>query len=201
MKKNLVVAYADPPYPGMARKHYRADARCAEVDHAALIARLEADYDGWALSTGTPQLPAILALCPPTVRIGAWVKPFSAGKPGVILNYAWEPIIFKPVRKPRQLMVDWVSASAAIGTHREGVSAVKGQKPQAFCFWLYSALGLRRQDTLVDLYPGSGAVTRNWELWRRQLLLPLWDSAEESAPTGRPPDAPTAAVEKGRVAS
>lgn len=176
-KKSLTVAYADPPYPGMARKHYRDDPLCAEVDHAELIVTLERDYDGWALSTGANSLQTILALCPAGVRIGAWVKPFSAGKLGVILNYAWEPIIFKPVRKPRHLMVDWVSASAAIGTHREvRSSSVKGQKPQAFSFWLFCALGLRCGDTFVDLYPGSGAVTRAWELWRHQLLL--WDGKE-----------------------
>ena len=35
----------------------------------ALIGRL-ADYDGWALSTSAEALPAVLALCPPGVRVG-----------------------------------------------------------------------------------------------------------------------------------
>lgn len=50
-------AYADPPYVGQAKKHYSADPRCAEVDHAELIARLCADFpDGWALSLSSPSL-------------------------------------------------------------------------------------------------------------------------------------------------
>ena len=162
------VAYADPPYPGKAKKHYSDDPQCAEVDHAALIAQL-ADYDGWALSTGANSLQQVLALCPPKVRIGAWVKPFAAGKPGVILNYAWEPVILRPVRKPRSLMVDWVSANA--DSRRTNGTSVKGTKPLAFCFWLFAALGMRPDDELIDLFPGSGAVTRAWEQWRRQGVL------------------------------
>ena len=36
----ITVGYADPPYPGQGRKHYR----CDEVDHAELIDRLVRDY-------------------------------------------------------------------------------------------------------------------------------------------------------------
>ena len=44
-------AYADPPYIGQAKKHYKHDPRCAEVDHADLVRKLEAEYpDGWAIS-------------------------------------------------------------------------------------------------------------------------------------------------------
>ena len=42
-----------------------------EVNHAALIEDLAA-YDGWALSTSAGALPAVLALCPPGVRVAAW---------------------------------------------------------------------------------------------------------------------------------
>lgn len=46
-------AYADPPYPGLAARYYADQPTYAgEVDHAALVASLEASgYDGWALST------------------------------------------------------------------------------------------------------------------------------------------------------
>lgn len=39
------IAYADPPYIGCA--HLYRDH--PEVDHAALIDRLESEFDGWAL--------------------------------------------------------------------------------------------------------------------------------------------------------
>ena len=45
-------AYADPPYPGQARRHYKHHPDFdGEVDHGALIERLMDEFpDGWALS-------------------------------------------------------------------------------------------------------------------------------------------------------
>src|SRR5205823_3197858 len=86
------VAYADPPYPGQAKKHYGSE----EVCHRELITRLTDEYpDGWALSTSSPSLTALLPLCPPGCRVGAWVKPFCVYKPGVNPAYAWEPVIWR----------------------------------------------------------------------------------------------------------
>ena len=73
------LAYADPPYPGKAF-YYRDHADYGgEVDHAALIEQLAA-YDGWALSTSAEALPAVLALCPPGVRVAAWVRGERPGR-------------------------------------------------------------------------------------------------------------------------
>jgi hypothetical protein len=42
-------------------------------------------------------------------------------------------------------------------------------KPEQFCFWLFNdLLGVRDDDELVDLFPGSGAVGRARDSWRRQ---------------------------------
>jgi len=45
-QRAMRLAYADPPYPGLA--HYYPEKR--EADHPQLVSRLAA-YDGWALST------------------------------------------------------------------------------------------------------------------------------------------------------
>ncbi len=37
-----------------------------------------------------------------------------------------------------------------------------GRKPVAFCAWLFDLLGMVPGDELVDLFPGTGAVTRAW---------------------------------------
>jgi hypothetical protein len=37
-------------------------------------------------------------------------------------------------------------------------------KPPRFAVWMFGQLGARAGDELVDLYPGSGAIT---EAWRR----------------------------------
>jgi hypothetical protein len=78
------VAYADPPYPGQAAKHYRDHPDYAgEVDHSVLIGRLTTEFDAWVLHTASTTLKQVLALCPDDVRIGAWTKPFASFKPGV----------------------------------------------------------------------------------------------------------------------
>ena len=174
-------AYADPPYIGQARKHYRKHPDYAgEVDHEALIARLVAEYpDGWALSLSCKSLRQILAMCPADVRVMAWVKPLTPLLPGIRVQYGWEPVIVRGGRQPRPakgapMLRDWVSASPdgwAFRPKPEG--HVIGRKPEAFCRWLFAVLGLESGDEFVDLFPGSGAVGRAWDAWRAQAPLGL----------------------------
>lgn len=152
-------AYADPPYIGQARKHYGPDAR--EVNHEMLIAHLT-EFDAWALSCSSPSLHQILPLCPPDVRIAAWVKPFAVFKPNVNPGYCWEPVIFGGGRKRSRsepTIRDFVSCNITLKRGLVGV------KPDGFCFWLFDLLGLKPTDEFHDLFPGSGAVTRAWEAW------------------------------------
>jgi hypothetical protein len=152
--------YADPPYIGQARKHYRDDPLCAEVDHAELIARLDGGYDGWALSMSSPSLRVIAPLVPERARFCVWIKPFCAFKANVTRAYAWEPVIVVPLReRPRTspTIRDWVSAGI---TMKRGLV---GAKPAAFCDWLFEFAGLEPGDEFHDLFPGTGAVTRAWE--------------------------------------
>lgn len=161
-------AYADPPYPGQARKHYaKEDSYAGEVDHAQLLMRLQ-DFDAWALSTSSSALSLVLPLCPPFTRIGAWVKPFAVFKANVNPAYAWEPVLFCGGRKrPRtaETVRDWCAVNITL---RRGLA---GAKPEGFCFWVFSLLGAQRGDELVDLFPGTGAVTRAWESYQRQASL------------------------------
>ncbi len=69
----LRLAYADPPYPSKAYLYRDHPDYRVEVGYAELIGRL-AGYDGWALSTSAQALPAVLALCPPGVRVAAAVS-------------------------------------------------------------------------------------------------------------------------------
>ena len=43
-----------------------------------------------------------------------------------------------------------------------------GAKPPAVCRWIFGLLGAGPQDTLDDLFPGSGAVSRAWAAFTRQ---------------------------------
>lgn len=159
------VTYADPPYPGQAAKHYGRHVDYAgEVDHTELITRMEANYDGWLLHTSSTALRDVLPLCPPSVRVMAWVKPFCAFKANVAPAYAWEPVIVKAARKAkvthRLVMRDWITESMTL---RRGLV---GAKPQAVCFWAFEVLGTEPDDGLDDLFPGTGGVTRALELFK-----------------------------------
>jgi hypothetical protein len=168
----MTFAYADPPYPGQSRRHYRNEPTYAgEVDHQVLIDRLSTEYpDGWALSTSSTALSHVLSLCPGDVRVMAWVKPFCSFKPNVNPAYAWEPVIVRGGRKrgrSKPTVRDWISANITL---RRGIA---GAKPEEFCWWLFEVLGAERGDTLVDLYPGTGVMTRVWEAYQATIRMAL----------------------------
>jgi len=45
---------------------------------------------------------------------------------------------------------------------------VIGAKPAAVCRWIFQLLGAGPGDTLDDLFPGSGAVSRAWAAYTGQ---------------------------------
>jgi hypothetical protein len=151
-------AYADPPYPGLARKYYQHEASYAgEVDHRALVESLKYSYDGWALSTSAKALRDVLPLCPPGARVCAWVKPIGACSRTFGLHNCWEPLIVVPGRRRRGGQRDWLSAQPA-----RGGGNLPGRKPIAFAAWLFACLGMQPGDELVDLFPGTGVIGRAW---------------------------------------
>lgn len=168
------IAYADPPYIGCAHLYAAESDFAGEVDHVALVNRLQDEFDGWVLhASATPQSMAVLA--PIVERVGArwmaWVKGFAAFKRNVSVAYAWEPVIVKPARKPvvskRLVMRDWIQESITL---KRGLT---GAKPEAVCHWAFEMVGARPDDDLSDLYPGTGAVTRAWATWQGKFNLPL----------------------------
>lgn len=183
----LLFAYADPPYPGMAKKCYGDQPEYAgEVDHVVLIASLETSYDGWALSTSARALRDILPLCPPEARVCAWVKPHGVSSATYGLHNAWEALIVKEGRRLRPGHPDRLIALPA-----RGGGDLIGRKPLAFCAWLFDCLGILPGDTLVDLYPGTGVVGKAWAELSR-LGIPATCSAapasDDTSPTARAVD-------------
>jgi len=150
-------AYADPPYPGLAKKYYgREPTFAGEVDFAALVSRLET-YDGWALSTSSRSLRDILPLCPSHARVCAWVHPRIKNYSARGLCSSWEPVIVVPGRRRRRAIQDWVCAG-----HSSRPKTLIGRKPIAFCAQLFDWMGMMPGDSLDDLFPGTGIVTRCW---------------------------------------
>lgn len=184
----LRLAYADPPYPGNSRRLYGGHPDYAgEVDHAELLEHL-AGFDGWALSTSAEALPAVLALCPPGVRVAAWFRgerPTRSARP---LN-AWEPVIYAggravvadDVATRRGDQVDASRGSgrrvdalvAGVTARRTDPARVVGAKPAVFARWVFDLLGALPGDELVDLFPGSGAIGRAWAVYAGVEFTPL----------------------------
>lgn len=160
------IGYADPPYPGCAHLY----AEKLEVDHAALIERLDNEYDGWILHTSSTGLQEVLPLVPAGARVMAWVKGFAAFKRNVSVAYAWEPVIVAPARKPvvskRLVMRDWIESPITL---KRGMA---GAKPEKVCHWAFEVVGARPEDELDDIYPGTGAVTKAWKSWQGLFTLP-----------------------------
>jgi len=157
-------AYADPPYMGQSKKHYKG----SEVNHELLIAHLCADFPhGWALSCSSPSLRQLLPLCPSDVRVGAWTKPFAVFKPNVSPAYAWEPVIYRGGRRRRRdepTPRDWVAVNVALQR------GLVGAKPLGFCYWIFDLLNMKPEDEMIDLFPGSGAVSQAWPRYAERRL-------------------------------
>ena len=201
------LAYADPPYPGMAGLYPENQ----EVDHETLIEDL-CGYDGWALSTDERSLAGVLALCPPGVRILAWCRsnaPFFSPNPAA----SWEPVICKPARiRPITVRSYYVSGVPLGKSQRDGLT---GQKPVGFCEWVLRCLGAAPADELVDFFPGTGSMTKAWQSFRDQLPLfqpsvrtPHWKKTANllrrshdelpGMPPGKPHDERKVKVDRGK---
>lgn len=160
--KAMRFAYSDPPYPGLARKYYD----CEEVDHQELIDRMCREFpDGWALSTSEDALQDVLAMCPAGVRVASWIR---GARQSVSWRprSAWEPLI---ICGGRPVLIDVKEYSSDVliwgGRQPSHPGALIGMKPAAFAEWMFQQLGATRGDELVDLYPGSGAIGRAWDIY------------------------------------
>lgn len=177
MTDTAKLALADPPYPGCAHLYKDHPDYAGEVDHKALLERLQDEFDGWVLHTHVPGLRLMerAGWLPDDVRIGAWFKSFAAFKRNVPVAYVWEPVIIKAARKPvvsgRQVMRDVIECDdpgvKEPITLKRGLAGVK---PDKVCFWAFEVMGALPTDELHDLFPGTGAVGRAWETWRSDLL-------------------------------
>jgi hypothetical protein len=170
----LRLAYADPPYVGLSRKHYGDESSFAgEVDHAELLSRL-ASYDGWALSCSSRSVPAIAALLVAqdlAARLAIWRRG-PAPHPFARVVTAWEGVWWSPARTARDPdatlpMIDVFDEIQRARPRTTLPDAVIGMKPPAFAVWIFQLLGATPGDSFDDLYPGSGIVDRTWRQWTR----------------------------------
>lgn len=144
--------YADPPYPGLARRYYG----CPEVDHVELVAHLEAEFpDGWALSTSGAAARQVWGLCPPDTRLAVFVRG-ERRVPAKRPRYAWEALFVRGGRsRLRAASEPCGDVLDFRGRQHSHPGALVGMKPAAFASWMFGLLGAGLGDELVDLFPGS----------------------------------------------
>lgn len=178
----MKLAIADPPYPQMrgaggvkqrASRWYGDNPRAAsdrpadvhagarewdrDETHRALLERLVAEYDGWAIAT-SPDGIAAYGQLPPEVRVMAWVKPNA--QPGAHrLRSCWEPVLVsvpegrRSNRGGRGQIADTLICPAP----RLGFI---GAKPPEWTRWVLDAMSHDpATDVVTDLFLGSGSVT------------------------------------------
>ena len=149
-------AWCSGPIPARARRDaICCGVRCRQARHRFLRATGPA---------GPVAGGRLLRLARPGVRVAAWhrgERPNASRWP----LHAWEPVIYSGGRQvigdrlqPR--CVDSMVCGVAPLTTLPG--RVIGAKPAPVCRWIFDQLGARPDDTLDDLFPGSGAVTRAW---------------------------------------
>lgn len=155
------LAYADPPYLGCAHlypEHPDSSRWDNPAEHGTLMATMDRDYDGWAFSLSSTSLQTLLPLAPTGVRIGSWSKSFAAFKRNVRVAYTWEPVIFRAGR---------VSSKDGASVTRDHLvepitlqRGLTGAKPERFCRWILDLLGYIDGDTIDDLFPGTGTMSK-----------------------------------------
>ena len=183
---------ADPPYPpfvgvggrkNRSSRWYGAGQRsqkdapsdhhpeAAEWDsparHRRLLEDLCSQADGWAIATSADGIAAYGTL-PLPCRVMVWVKPDAQPGSHRILS-TWEAVIIFPPEGRR--------------SNRSGRGAVKdhlvarvprgfiGRKPPEWVEWVLEALSFDPADEVVDLFPGSGAVTEAICAYRTRCLV------------------------------
>jgi hypothetical protein len=127
------------------------------TQHRRLLEQLVAEYDGWAIATTPDGLGAYHPL-PVSARIMAWHRPTSIPGGGRLLS-RWEPVIvFTP--EGRRGRDDGERVSDVLTANPPKAGFV-GSKPPVWTRWVLSALGYDpAEDEVVDVFPGSGAVSR-----------------------------------------
>jgi len=161
--------YADPPYYGNGKSKYGYEEWDTKDRHFQLVQQLITEFpEGWALSCNPKDLQWLLPKCPEGIRVCAWVKPWAAFKPNVNPAFAWEAILVRGGRKKTRKEPterDWISSNITL---KRGLA---GAKPKKFCLWLFSILGARAGDEFIDMFEGTGAVSKAWKEYTQQERL------------------------------
>ena len=180
------LAIADPPYLGRAALWYggkgrkeqgRAGRACGRGDlapeyhadaarwddpqaHNDLMANLEDAFDGWAVAASAKTITHLDI--PDRARIAIW-HVTNAIPDGGRVRSTWEAVVVR-VPEGRRAHGTGLPVSDVLRAAHP-VAGFVGTKPDTWTRWVLDMLGYRpHEDELVDMFPGSGSVTRAAEV-------------------------------------
>ena len=178
------LAIADPPYLGRAALWYGGKGRskhgtagrargrgqlAAEyhpeahewddpAKHIDLIATLDREYDGWAVAaSGKTLAPLLTTVDELGGRVAIW-HVTNAIPDGARVRNVWEAVLYKTPAGRRAVGTGHRVPDLLSAAHP--VSGFVGAKPDAWTRWVLNLLGFEPDDEIVDMFPGSGAVSR-----------------------------------------
>lgn len=171
----MKLAIADPPYLGRGERWYgtgRGDSSGngtadfhpdagiwdSPAAHRKLVQRLYNEFDGFAIALSVDSLPLYLDECSNDIHVMVWHRR-NAPPTGNRVRRCWEPVI---IRQPegRRGRAGGVTVTSDVLDVPAGRPGFAGAKPAAWTRWVLDALGYDPGiDELVDLFPGSGAVS------------------------------------------
>ena len=174
----LKFAIADPPYLGRAERWYgpsgcgiahgegQADNHDEafkwddEGTHAKLVEQLEQDFDGWAIAMSVHSLSTYLKIIDTDsrngIRVCVWNKT-SAVTSGSRIKNSWEPVSIKVPKDRRGYTIGQrVTDVLTCNPPRIGFM---GAKPHQWTHWVCDLMGVQAEDSVTDLFVGSGLVT------------------------------------------
>jgi hypothetical protein len=178
MDESLNYCIADPPYLGRAERWYgptgcgiakgkgRASAHEGahlydeKETHHQLVKDLESNFDGWAIAMSVHSLSTYLSIVETDsrngIRVAVWNKPSAVPSGNRVLNN-WEPVLLK-VPKTRRGQQSGKTCHDVL-TCNPPRNGFVGAKPIEWTRWVLLMLGVQDQDSVTDMFPGSGMVT------------------------------------------
>ena len=181
----MKLAVADPPYLGRAALWYGGKGRSKQgtvgraagrgslapefhpdahewddpVKHIGLMVALEGEFDGWAVAcSGKTLAPLIGTADRLGARLAIW-HVTNAIPDGARVRSVWEGVFYRVPDSRRAVGTGSRVADVLSAAHP--VSGFVGSKPSAWTHWVLDMLGyVPTEDEVVDVFPGSGAVSR-----------------------------------------
>lgn len=179
------LAIADPPYLGRAALWYGGKGRSKQgtagravgrgdlapefhpdahewddpVKHIELMVALEEEFDGWAVScSGKTLAPLIGTADRLGAKLGIW-HVTNAIPDGARVRSVWEAVFYRVPDSRRAVGTGHRVTDVLSAAHPR--SGFVGSKPSAWTHWVLDVLGyVPGEDEVVDVFPGSGAVSR-----------------------------------------